>query len=797
MPTISPIIAPSTAPSLTFSTTTSRQYIQQLTVSIPQSFSLDQIAVYQFLYQQYTTQFGYEVGGSGSIETKCLVLSQQIGINSIRGSKRSGDNEKLWDRYRGRRRLNRDLGDLSRSHEQLLINNDNDIDSMKIQQPVEISSTNDNDNINNNDGSSSRRLQQTEETSTSTNSNTSPSISSSSNNNNNNPSTPSISEYPLTMRFTMTYSTRIGVYDISNYNQLFTDYVNTHLIPKIVDDVQRLELPVISVDSVYMLKDKSPTMKPTEVPVRLPTLGPVTANPTNEPTVSPTTDFPTSMPSLVPSILINVEDNNTPGMIGDVVTDNNSFVLGLSLGLVGAFMISALGLVYYRHVEKQKSVVAAGGGIGNSSMNMNNGNGSHHQQGGVGGQGGQGPYYENHGYSNHHQSPGSNHQYPMMNRTNHLLHPGLPVVFGGMGNNGGSADDMMNGAASKSTIDLTPNNEDDDDDEDDVDHAENSNSALENNGLSFDNGGFHPLKRSPRRNPQQQQSSSPQDNNDVNADDLEGNSPGGQSQHSQQLMSHQQIDMENGQGIYLPSSSSQQQQPMLNNAHGESNIMNNTNKPILQPFNGEIMDSIFAPPAQQSISPDATSVGYSNLFSLPYQDSLSPMPSSSSIMEVQHNNQQQQQQQLPQSSMHGLQHLRPGQLLIHNASFSSDSAGGLIDDNDDDDVNDHHHDNDDPLVYDPSYLDGSQDELDNYKNQDLETLRTAIEDAIDGVEGMMSLAMARALTEPEDTSLDSLPWATELVSQENSSSSIEASCLCETYDWLKRLYDPEKGLDSM
>ena len=41
--------------------------------------------------------------------------------------------------------------------------------------------------------------------------------------------------------------------------------------------------------------------------------------------------------------------------------------------------------------------------------------------------------------------------------------------------------------------------------------------------------------------------------------------------------------------------------------------------------------------------------------------------------------------------------------------------------------------------------------------------------------------MTRALTEPEDTSMESLPWAG---TQDNGI--IEASCLCETYDWWKR-----------
>ena len=77
----------------------------------------------------------------------------------------------------------------------------------------------------------------------------------------------------------------------------------------------------------------------------------------------------------------------------------------------------------------------------------------------------------------------------------------------------------------------------------------------------------------------------------------------------------------------------------------------------------------------------------------------------------------------------------------------------------------------------PSAFDGSHDELDNYKNHDLEVLRNAVEETVDDVEGMLSLAMTRALTEADDTVL---PWGS------GDSGSIEASCLFETYDWLKR-----------
>ena len=98
----------------------------------------------------------------------------------------------------------------------------------------------------------------------------------------------------------------------------------------------------------------------------------------------------------------------------------------------------------------------------------------------------------------------------------------------------------------------------------------------------------------------------------------------------------------------------------------------------------------------------------------------------------------------------------PTNLMMADASFSSDS---------DDDLGN------------PSAYDGSHDELDNYRNQDLEILRNTVEEAVEDVEGMLSLAMTRALTEADDTIL---PWGSE------DSGSIEASCLFETYDWLKR-----------
>ena len=64
---------------------------------------------------------------------------------------------------------------------------------------------------------------------------------------------------------------------------------------------------------------------------------------------------------------------------------------------------------------------------------------------------------------------------------------------------------------------------------------------------------------------------------------------------------------------------------------------------------------------------------------------------------------------------------------------------------------------------------------------DLEALRTEIEDAVDGAEGMLGLAVTRALTDPEGNGADGLPW-----SGARDDGVVEASCLWETYDWLKR-----------
>ena len=74
-----------------------------------------------------------------------------------------------------------------------------------------------------------------------------------------------------------------------------------------------------------------------------------------------------------------------------------------------------------------------------------------------------------------------------------------------------------------------------------------------------------------------------------------------------------------------------------------------------------------------------------------------------------------------------------------------------------------------------------QDEFDNYKNQDLESMRNGVEETVYGAESMMSLAMTRALMGEEDTDIHP-SWG----EAEGDPESIEANGLCETNDWLRK-----------
>jgi hypothetical protein len=71
-----------------------------------------------------------------------------------------------------------------------------------------------------------------------------------------------------------------------------------------------------------------------------------------------------------------------------------------------------------------------------------------------------------------------------------------------------------------------------------------------------------------------------------------------------------------------------------------------------------------------------------------------------------------------------------------------------------------------------------QDEFDNYKNQDLEFMRYGVEESVYGSEGMMSLAMTRALMEEEDETVD---WGGA-----QDCASMEANIFCDANDWLRK-----------
>jgi hypothetical protein len=118
------------------------------------------------------------------------------------------------------------------------------------------------------------------------------------------------------------------------------------------------------------------------------------------------------------------------------------------------------------------------------------------------------------------------------------------------------------------------------------------------------------------------------------------------------------------------------------------------------------------------------------------------------------------------------------QMLINDASFSS--AASSSNDNSDDNDNDEKYYYNNNIQPDMLLLDGSTDEFDNYKNQDLEILRTAIEQSINNVDMLLSLAIMYAYT-TSITMSTCLGW----FGGEEHHSRIEASCLCDTYDWLK------------
>lgn len=107
---------------------------------------------------------------------------------------------------------------------------------------------------------------------------------------------------------------------------------------------------------------------------------------------------------------------------------------------------------------------------------------------------------------------------------------------------------------------------------------------------------------------------------------------------------------------------------------------------------------------------------------------------------------------------------RPGSAMFPRANLMTNSTSFV----------------DSPLSFDGGSCDGNHDELNDYKNQDLEILRNAIEESIENVEGMMSLAISNALMHTDESRLD----------RTLCDGSIEASYLYQMYDWAKKNENP-------
>jgi hypothetical protein len=76
-----------------------------------------------------------------------------------------------------------------------------------------------------------------------------------------------------------------------------------------------------------------------------------------------------------------------------------------------------------------------------------------------------------------------------------------------------------------------------------------------------------------------------------------------------------------------------------------------------------------------------------------------------------------------------------------------------------------------------------RDEFDQYRDQNMEKMRSGIEETVVEVEGMMSLAMTKVLLDADEGPLDreTLYWGSQ-----GDPTEIEATALSEVNDWLKR-----------
>ncbi|KAL3792016.1 hypothetical protein ACHAW5_009291 [Stephanodiscus triporus] len=471
----------------------------------------------------------------------------------------------------------------------------------------------------------------------------------------------------LTIRFNMFYSTRLGKYNITDYNRLFEDFISNNL-EMVKEDLNAVGITqVVKVTSMKML-----------------------------------TKMLSSSPSSGPT--------RPPGMSHIVDAEvNQSSILGFVVGFVVFFFVVAVVIVYSRYQKKLKKDMDR---LLNQNMATARATAATSREGGGGG------------------------------------------IESDLG------DDSVDAASAfESPVKAefsTATNEDCHSDDDDVRHGldddrpiddEESDPRWRNEVLALSVRDTLDLIRP--QLPQHFLSSQIRD-----ARESHNNGPGNEDededyrpppaglpnlstlcsvsqQQQQQQQRQQHIDNDNGNGPSQVHSSSSPDRPL---GCERSNI---TTEPI-----------------------DTNNQSYATLVSDPFREEQdTSMP-----MFLRHNSQQRSEVSLGEGGDH--EHM-----LINDASFSSSTA--------DDEGN--HVDNEyDYYENSPDLLDGLTDEFDNYKNQDLEKLRNAVERSIDGVDGMMSLAMAHAYT--SDPSKDKL---LEWFGGEQDDGRIEASCLCDTYDWLK------------
>jgi hypothetical protein len=113
--------------------------------------------------------------------------------------------------------------------------------------------------------------------------------------------------------------------------------------------------------------------------------------------------------------------------------------------------------------------------------------------------------------------------------------------------------------------------------------------------------------------------------------------------------------------------------------------------------------------------------------------------------------------------------LSPSSSLMSNKSLLSDGGSGLSH----------------PSSNEMDETKNLQDEFDQYKDQNLEQLRSDVEGNLTGFEGIMSAAVTKALMPDDEARADpaDLLWGCQ---GQPTGAEVEASALCEVCDWLKR-----------